>query len=95
MADGPQEDGVVPAQLRYGRIGQRLARPQIAVAAKIVVRQRIGEAGARRRHFQDFQPFGHYLGAGPIAGHHRDVVVHFGSFRFGFGRGVNAPRLVV
>ena len=39
MADGAQEDGVVPAQLLDGRIGQGLARPQVAVAAEVVVGQ--------------------------------------------------------
>jgi hypothetical protein len=67
VADGAEQDRVVPADLRQHRIGQRLAGRVPAAGAEVVVR-RLHGGDAVDRGAQDLEPLGHDLGTDAVTG---------------------------
>jgi len=74
VADRAEIDGIEAAQLIERRIGQRLARPEIAGPAQ-VIRDRLQlEAEPLCRRVQHFAPLADHLRPRPVTRDHRDLV---------------------
>ena len=73
MADGPQENGVVGAQLSDRSGGQDFLRPQVAFAAEIVVGQLIGKTFQLGDCVQHLQGFRRNFRTRPVAADNCDL----------------------
>ena len=81
MADGAEVDGVEAAELIEDGVREDVAGLLVALAAEVVVFERVLEAGLGGCGLEDLQPFADDLGAGAVAGQDSDAVVAGGHGR--------------